>query len=278
MNLDMNLDTIMSPQFSLLLPLLIPLTAALLVLVSHKRANVREGFTLISGVALILSVASLLPLLSDDKVHTLSVVLAEPLPGIALALNLEPLGFLFAGLAAFLWLVTSCYSIGYMRGLSEHNQTRFYCFIALAIASTMGIALSANLFTLFVFYELLTLVTFPLVSHKGTAAAKRAGRIYLGLLMGASIVLLMPAIIWTWSIAGTLDFKTGGILAGKATSVTLRAFWAICFWCGKSGTNPLTPMVASSDGRSNARECVIACSGGGKGRCFHHSENIYLYL
>src|SRR5690606_20519064 len=137
---------------------------------------------------------------------------AEPLPGIPLAFEVEPLGLVFALVASFLWIVTSIYAIGYMRGHHEENQTRFYIFFALAIAGVMGVAFSANLLTLFIFYEALTLSTFPLVTHHGTEEAKKGGRVYLGILLGTSIFLLLPAIIWTWDAAGTLDFRPGGIL------------------------------------------------------------------
>ena len=132
----------------------------------------------------------------------LGLVLAEPLPGLSIAFRVEPLGMLFAALASGLWIVNSIYSIGYMRGNNEKHQTRFYTCFALALAATMGIAFAANLFTLFLFYELLTLSTYPLVSHKGDAATVRSARVYLGLLLSTSIGLFLPAIIWTYHIAG----------------------------------------------------------------------------
>ena len=117
------------------------------------------------------------------------------LPGLRLAFKVEPLGMLFALIAAGLWIVNSLYSIGYMRGNAEARQTRFYVCFALALAATMGIAFAANVFTLFLFYEVLTLVTYPLVTHHGTDEARRGGRTYLGLLLGTSIVFLLPALV-----------------------------------------------------------------------------------
>ncbi|MDT8321254.1 MAG: proton-conducting transporter membrane subunit, partial [Xanthomonadales bacterium] len=124
---------------------------------------------------------------------------------------------MFAALASGLWLINSINSInsiGYMRGNREKNQTRFYVMFAVSLAATMGIAFSANLFTLFLFYEMLTLSTYPLVSHKGDPATVRSARVYLGILISASIGLLLPAIIWTYAVAGTGDFVPGGILEG----------------------------------------------------------------
>jgi len=142
----------------------------------------------------------------------------EFLPGIAFGFRVEPLGMLFALVAAGLWIVNSVYSIGYMRGNDEPHQTRFYVCFALALAATMGIAFSANLLTLFLFYEMLTLVTWPLVTHHGDDDARAGGRTYLGFLLGTSIVLLLPAIIATWAFAGTLEFTPGGILRGTELS------------------------------------------------------------
>src|SRR3970040_1872512 len=113
-----------------------------------------------------------------------------------------------------------------MAGHHEANQTRFYAFFAIAIGAAMGVAFSGNLLTLFIFYEILTLSTFPLVTHHGSEEAKRAGRVYLGLLLGTSIAFLLFAIIWTWSIAGTLDFVQGGVLEGNAARMTVGVLLA----------------------------------------------------
>ena len=124
---------------------------------------------------------------------------------------------LFCLVASGLWIVTSVYSIGYMRANDEAHQTRYYVCFAIALASTMGVAFAGNMMTLFVFYEVLTISTYPLVTHKGTDQAMRGGRTYLGLLLFTSIGLQLLAILWTWQVAGTLDFTVGGILAGKAS-------------------------------------------------------------
>ena len=168
-----------------------------------------------------------------------TITLAEPFPGIALQFTLEPLGMLFALIAGFLWIVTSIYAIGYMRGHHEKNQTRFYMFFAIAIAVTQGVAFSGNLFTLFVFYEMLTLSTFPLVTHAGTEDARRAGRIYLGILIGTSIAFLLLALIWTWYLAGTVEFTSGGILDGTASPVMLGVLLLLFFFgVGKAALMP----------------------------------------
>jgi multicomponent Na+:H+ antiporter subunit D len=167
------------------------------------------------------------------------VTLLETIPGISIAFEVEPLGLLFALVASSLWIVTTIYSIGYMRGHHEENQTRFYIFFAIAISGVMGVAFSANLFTLFVFYEMLTLSTFPLVTHHGTVEAMRAGRVYLGILLSTSIFLFLPAIIWTWDAAGTIDFEPGGILEGALTPTQLTLLLGLfVFGIGKAAVMP----------------------------------------
>ena len=204
----------MSPESLILAALITPLAgAALIGLAGRISPNLREFFTLLTASLLIFFVWNLLPTVYDGGRP--GVQLFEVLPGIDIAFKVEPLGMMFAALASGLWLVNSVYSIGYMRGNQEKKQTRFYVMFAVSLAATMGIAFSANLFTLFLFYEALTLSTYPLVSHKGDKATVRSARVYLGILISASIGLLLPAIIWTYAVAGTGDFQMGGILAGK---------------------------------------------------------------
>jgi multicomponent Na+:H+ antiporter subunit D len=126
-----------------------------------------------------------------------------------------------------------------MRSHGEQHQTRFYICFAVAIASTMGIALAANMFTLFIFYEALTLSTYPLVTHSGTPEARRAGRVYLGLLLGTSIGLQLLAVVWTWALTGTLDFTNGGILRDHASPVVIAILYALyVFGIGKAAIMP----------------------------------------
>ncbi|MFQ5773516.1 MAG: proton-conducting transporter membrane subunit [Kiloniellaceae bacterium] len=205
----------MSPSQAILLAILVPLAAAALIALCGRRANLREAVTLASAGLLFLSVASLVPEVAAGGRPEATLI--EMLPGLPLRFVVEPLGMLFGLVASGLWIVTSAYSIGYMRGNEEGHQTRYYACFALALASTMGVAFAGNMMTLFVFYEALTLTTYPLVTHKGTEEAMRAGRTYLGLLLSTSIGLQLLAILWTWQAAGTLDFTPGGILAGKVS-------------------------------------------------------------
>jgi multicomponent Na+:H+ antiporter subunit D len=121
----------------------------------------------------------------------------------------------------------------------ETHQTRFFVCFALALVATMGIAFASNLFTLFVFYELLTLFTYPLVTHHGTEKARDGGRVYLGLLLSTSTVFLLPALVFIWYIAGTTEFTVGGILAGKLGRTEIAVLLALCvFGIGKAALMP----------------------------------------
>jgi len=219
------------------LAVLLPVVGGFVVLALGKWPNAREGATLTTAAVLFGVVWSMVGPVRDGALGRLTLV--EVVPGVSLALEVEPLGLLFALVASFLWIITSLYAIGYMRGHHEENQTRFYFFFAISIAAAMGAAFSANLFTLFAFYEILTLCTFPLVTHHGTEEARRAGRIYLGILLSTSVAFQLLAIIWTWQLAGTLDFRPGGILAGTAAPGVLGAILVLfVFGVGKAAVMP----------------------------------------
>ncbi len=199
----------------LLLALILPVAAVPVIVWLRHWPNLRELVSLATAAGLFVVVSGLVASVLDGARPVL--VLATWMPGLTLRLALEPLGAIFAAIASLLWIVNTLYSIGYMRGNRERHQTRFYCYFAIAISATMGIALAGNLVTLFLFYEILTLSTYPLVTHKGDDKARQAGRVYLGVLLGTSVSLLLLAIIWTWSVAGTTDFRPGGILGDRLT-------------------------------------------------------------
>lgn len=221
----------------LFLIVLTPFIGAGLIVVTGNRPNLRETISVTTGLLLLAEVASLVPDVLAGE--TPGLLLAIPVPGVPLALQVEPLGLLFALIASSLWIVTTIYAIGYMRGHNEAHQTRFYAFFAIAIGATMGIALAQNLFTLFLFYELLTISTYPLVTHAGTPEARRGGRVYLGVLMGTSIGFLLLAVVWTWQLTGTTGFKEGGILAGKASPLVIGILYGLfVFGIGKAALMP----------------------------------------
>ncbi len=227
----------MSPETALLLAMALPLLAVPMIVAAGRYPNLREAITIITALAVSALVLYLLPgVLAGERP---TVTLLELMPGLTLGFTLEPLGMIFALVASFLWFVTSVYAIGYMRAHHEQNQTRFYAFFAVAISSALAVAFAGNMLTLFTAYEVLSLSTYPLVTHSGTEEAKRAGRIYLGILMGTSIGFQLLAIIWTWQAAGTLEFADGGIIAphleGAGAAILLALY---VFGIGKAAVMP----------------------------------------
>jgi multicomponent Na+:H+ antiporter subunit D len=216
----------------------IPVAGAGVIAALDRWPNAREAATLVTAALLFGTVLTLLdPVLLGARPQ---LYVLEMLPGIPLAFRVEPLGMLFALVASGLWIVNSIYSIGYMRANGEGHQTRFYMCFALALAATMGVAFASNAATLFLFYELLTLVTYPLVAHHGTAEARAGARTYLGILLGSSIMFLLLGVGLTWLAAGTLEFLPGGILDGRLGNAAIGGLLALyMFGIAKAALMPL---------------------------------------
>ena len=227
----------MNADHLILAILLLPLGGALAMVLARRWPNLRETVTLLTAALLFGSVIQLLdPVLGGLRPE---LELLAPLPGLPIAFRVEPLGMIFALIASGLWIVNSLYSIGYMRKNNEAHQTRFYVCFALAIAAALGIAFSANLLTLFLFYEVLTLITYPLVTHSGTEQARKGGRTYLVILMGTSMLFLLPAIVYTWHVAGSTDFRPGGVLPADLSPGTVAVLLALfMFGIGKAALMP----------------------------------------
>jgi len=227
----------MDTSTAILLSMILPAVAVVLNLVLRHRDNLRDGLTFVIAAATFAVVLVILYNVGNQT--TAPLVLFEVLPGLDLAFNVEPLGLMFALLASGLWIVTHIYAIGYMRTNKEDNHARFFACFSFAIFSVMGIAFAANMFTLFLFYEALTLSTYPLVAHKGTPEAIKGARTYLGVLISTSIGLQLVAIIWTFGLTGTLDFTQGGILqdhiAGPMAAILLALY---AFGIGKAALMP----------------------------------------
>jgi multicomponent Na+:H+ antiporter subunit D len=227
-----------SPDQATALPVAValPLLGCVAVLLLGRWPAARDAVSVVVGVALAGVVLSLWPVAGRG----LRFALWTWLPGLSLELALEPLGLLFATVAALLWPVTTVFAVGYLRAEQDPARTRFFAFFALTIAAAMWIALSANLVTLLIGYEAMTLATWPLVAHKGGAAARRGARTYGVVLLVTSIGLLLPAIVWTWLLAGSTEFRPGGLLAGHAGSGVLTVLFALyLFGIGKAALMPV---------------------------------------
>ena len=223
-----------------LLAVLVSFVATAFIVASYRSPNVREGWTLLAALVKFGIVASMLPGVLDGTVYETSI--ATFLPGIEFALRADALGMLFAFLASGLWIVTSFYSIGYMRGNDEINQTRYFAAFAVSLSATMGIAFAGNLVTIFVFYELLSIATYPLVAHDETDEARSAGRKYLAYTMFGGGVLVLAGTVMVYWLAGTVAFTPGGIqeLANADPGLAMVAFFLLAIGFGvKAGIMPL---------------------------------------
>ncbi len=230
-------DSSQSLQMYIFASMLVPIIGALLIFACARFRGLIE--LIFVGTALCLLGVTISIVNIGSEVFYQSIALFTLIDSIPITFHVEPLGILYACVASGLWLVTTIYAIGYMNANKEKHLARFYMCFCLAMAAVMGIAYSANLLTLFIFYELLTLSTYPLVAHKGTDAAKAGARVYLGILIGTSIGFLLIAILWTWSITGTLDFSVGGILENQLPDGLLMLLFALyAFGIGKAALMP----------------------------------------
>lgn len=236
------------PEMAITLALGVPLLGSLLIAMSGAVPNLRETFTLVTALATFALVASLYPSVIAGEQPALNLL--QVLPGVNLSFRVEPLGMVYALVASLLWIPNSLYSIGYMRGNNEKHQTRFYLCFPLAISSAIGIAFAENLFTMFVFYETLTLSTFPLVTHKNNTDAVRSGRVYLGILLTTSVCFQLLALLWIAALHHTggvssLEFTQGGIFrdglsAGAVTPAVFGLlFFLYIYGIGKAAVMPV---------------------------------------
>ncbi len=204
-----------SVQLMLVFLILLPLTGAVFVFLTRKNTFLRDLVSVITSILLFINTVCLISYVAIG-IHP-KIALFIDILNLSLSLELEPLGALFAGIASSLWVLNTFFTIGYMRGNREKNQTRFYIFVCLSIAATMGVAASGDIISLFLFYEALSLFTLPLVAHKGDEKARKGAKIYLLVLMGSSLGLFLPAVIATYVFAGSGEFVIGGLLYGHVT-------------------------------------------------------------
>jgi multicomponent Na+:H+ antiporter subunit D len=219
----------MTPSSTLLLPIVFTGLSPLFIWLLRKNINVREGVSFAAGILTFGSVLSLVPPVLKGEI--LIAPLFEILPGIEVKFCADGLGLIFALVASFLWILATAYNIGYMRSLKEHAQTRYYLCFAVAIFGAVGVALSANVFTLYLFYEVITVFTYPLVAHHQDAESYRGARKYLVYLMGTSKLFLLPAMILTYVLCGTLDFRlvdiTQGMFPADANPLLVQITYAL---------------------------------------------------
>jgi multicomponent Na+:H+ antiporter subunit D len=208
---------------------------------SGRRPNVREGCSLVAALVLFLLTASLIPDVRAGKKLVFTV--CQLLPGVSVTLRADALSMIFAVSASFLWVLTVFYSAGYMRGLQEHAQTRFSACFALALLGAVGCAFADNLFTLYLFYEIVSVCTYPLVAHHQDAEGYEGGRKYLVYLTTAAKGLVLPAMVLIYVLTGSLDFADNirsGILPPAVERGVVTVLYVCCLLgFAKNGVMPL---------------------------------------
>lgn len=230
-----------APELRLLLALLAPLVGAGLVMVTGRRPNLREACSLAAAGTLLALIASLAPEVLAGRVPRYPVF--ELLPGLRVALRADAMSMIFALAASFLWVLTVFYSAGYMRGLREHAQTRFNVCFALALFGAIGGAFADNLLTLYLFYEVVSVSTYPLVAHHQDAEGYEGGRKYLTYLTATAKGLVLPAMILIYVLTGHLDFadnpRTGVLPGGLPQGLVVGLYVACLLGFAKNGVMPL---------------------------------------
>ena len=196
----------------------------------RRQVNLRDSISVVASVAKFLIVISMAPTILAGG--TLQITLFTILPGVDFAFRVDALGMVFATISSLLWMAAAVYSIGYMRSQKEHAQTRFFVCFAISLSAAVGGAFAANLFTLVIFYEVLSLITYPLVYHKETEESWHGSRRYMVYLMGASKTFLLAGLALTYQFAGTLDFKAAGLFNDAGLSNGLLIIIYLCYLAG----------------------------------------------
>ncbi|MBF0119754.1 MAG: monovalent cation/H+ antiporter subunit D family protein [Desulfobacterales bacterium] len=209
----------------------IPMLTAVLIMLSKNKPNLREFWSIFGATLTFFSVCTYLPQILAGKSFEYTYFILYP--GVNIKLHLDGLGIMFAGTASFLWILAGFYCIGYMRGLNEHAQTRFYASYALAVGGGMGVAFSGSLVTLYLFYEIVSIVTYPLVAHHQDEEGYDGARKYIVYLMFASKAFLLPAMILIYVQCGNLDFAAGvmkGIFPANASKTIVSIAYMLCLF------------------------------------------------
>ena len=234
---------------TVLLPVFVPILSCILLLFFKNNKIITQISLILSSV---IQVAFVINIYNSYVYGTLTEISYELLPHLKVLISVDSIGMIFMLLSSGLWCITSLYTIGYVEhNFSDKNPTDFYCFLLLSMFSVSGLAISGNLFTLFIFYELITFCTYPLVAYSCTEEAISSARKYLYILLFSSVTLFLPAIIIIFYLTGSTDFTDGGILSDINVSPMIAKilFAMFIFGIAKTAIMPLhswlpTAMVA----------------------------------
>lgn len=222
------------------LPLIIPLisfvTGGVIFFIGEEQHRLRTLFNLIGAAAGLVLVALLVVGVTLGEVYEFRLPL---LFNIDLVLHADTLSLLFVTLSSLLWVVTTIYAVGYLE--KTPHRSRFFGFFSLCVGATLGIALAGNLVTFLIFYELLTIVTYPLVVHRGNPASLRAGRIYLTYTIIGGTALLV-GVVWLKSLVGSLDFETESVLLNAGVPDWTLTFIFVLLIAGLGVKAALVPL------------------------------------
>ncbi|MCK9293633.1 MAG: monovalent cation/H+ antiporter subunit D family protein [Desulfobulbaceae bacterium] len=220
--------------------LLVPLFGSFLVSLSGKKPNVRESFSIVSAVILFSMVLSMVSPVLAGK--TFYYQLFKILPGVTVTLRADAFSMIFALVASSLWVAAAFYSMGYMRGLHEHAQTRFNTCFAIAIFGAIGVAFSDNLFTMYLFYEIVSVCTYPLVAHHQDEEGYEGAKKYIVYLTTTAKAFLLPSLALIYVMTGSLDFPYNihtGMFPADANSALVTMLFIFClFGFAKNGVMP----------------------------------------
>jgi len=220
--------------------LLVPLLGSFLVSLSGKKPNVRESFSVVSAVILFSMVLSMVSPVLAGK--TFYYQLFKILPGVTVTLRADAFSMIFALVASSLWVAAAFYSMGYMRGLHEHAQTRFNTCFAIAIFGAIGVAFSDNLFTMYLFYEIVSVCTYPLVAHHQDEEGYEGAKKYIVYLTTTAKGFLLPSLALIYVMTGSLDFPYNihtGMFPADANSALVTMLFIFClFGFAKNGVMP----------------------------------------
>lgn len=221
------------------------LIGACMVMLSRRHPNIRESWSLVAALVMFGIILSMVPDVAPQPVGrglTLHQTLFPILPGLSVSFRADAFSMVFALVGSFLWVITIFYSAGYMRSLDEHAQTRFNACFALTLFGAMGVAFADNLFTLYLFYEVVSVCTYPLVAHHQDDESYSGGRKYIVYLTTTAKGLVLPAMILIYVLTGTLDFTHNSHLSVLSPEIntTLVTILYVCCLLGfaKNGIMP----------------------------------------
>ena len=224
-----------------LIAMLCAVTGAVLVSLSGRNPNIRESWSVAAAVCMFGVIGSMVPEVMAGNIFKYQVF--DILPGLSLTFRADAFSMIFAFVASFLWIVTAFYSMGYMRALEEHAQTRFNTCFALSLFGAIGVAFADNLFTLYLFYEVVSICTYPLVAHHQDEEGYSGARKYIVYLTTTAKGLLLPAMVLIYVLTGSLDFADNihtGIFPADVSSTLVIILYICCiFGFAKNGIMPV---------------------------------------